>query len=86
VRHRKLPSQTQRTFLDNHVRSLVSVDFFTVPTIRFPVLYVFLVLARDRRRVSTLMSPLISRRNGRHSNCAKHFRSIKFRAICPRSR
>jgi putative transposase len=29
----------------------VSVDFFTVPTIRFQVLYVFLVLAHDRRRV-----------------------------------
>ena len=51
LRHRKPPSQTWRTFLDNHVQSLVSVDFFTVPTIRFHVLYVFLVLAHDRRRV-----------------------------------
>jgi len=30
---------------------MVSVDFFTVPTIRFQVLYVFLVLAHDRRRI-----------------------------------
>jgi putative transposase len=44
VRTRKPPSQTWRTFLENHVQSLVSVDFFTVPTIRFQVLYVFLVL------------------------------------------
>ena len=51
VRHRKPPSQTWRTFLDNHVQNLVSIDFFTVPTIRFQVLYVFLVLAHDRRRV-----------------------------------
>jgi putative transposase len=51
ARRRKPPSQTWRTFLDNHVKSLVSVDFFTVPTIRFQVLYVFLVLAHDRRRV-----------------------------------
>jgi transposase InsO family protein len=51
VRHRRPPSQTWRTFLDNHVKSLVSVDFFTVPTIRFQVLYVFLVLAHDRRRI-----------------------------------
>jgi transposase InsO family protein len=51
VRQRKPPSQTWRTFLDNHVESLVSVDFFTVPTIRFQILYVFLVLAHDRRRV-----------------------------------
>ena len=34
VRHRQPPSQTWRSFLDNHINSLVSVDFFTVPTIR----------------------------------------------------
>ena len=51
VRLRQPPSQTWRTFLDNHVKSLVSVDFFTVPTIGFQVLYVFLVLAHDRRRI-----------------------------------
>jgi putative transposase len=51
VRQRKSPIQTWRTFLDNHIRQLVSVDFFTVPTIRFQVLYVFLVLARERRRI-----------------------------------
>ena len=50
-RHRKPPSQTWRTFLENHVKNLVSVDFFTVPTLRFQVLYVFLVLAHDRRRI-----------------------------------
>jgi putative transposase len=33
------------------VKHLVSVDFFTVPTVRFQVLYVFLVLAHDRRRI-----------------------------------
>jgi putative transposase len=37
VRGRKPPSQTWRTFLENHVAQLVSVDFFTVPTIRFQV-------------------------------------------------
>ena len=30
---------------------MVSVDFFTVPTVRFQILYVFLVLAHDRRRI-----------------------------------
>jgi putative transposase len=45
------PSQTWRTFLKNHLATTVSVDFFTVPTIRFQVLYVFLVLAHDRRRI-----------------------------------
>jgi transposase InsO family protein len=51
VRSRRPPSQTWRTFLENHVQSLVSVDFFTVPTIRFQILYVFLVLAHERRRI-----------------------------------
>ena len=37
--------------LENHAQQLVSIDFFTVPTIRFQVLYVFLVLAHDRRRI-----------------------------------
>ena len=51
ARHRRPPSQTWRTFLENHVKTMVSVDFFTVPTIRFQILYVFLVLAHDRRRI-----------------------------------
>jgi putative transposase len=37
--------------LENHAKSLVSADFFTVPTVRFQVLYVFLVLAHERRRI-----------------------------------
>jgi putative transposase len=51
VRRRKPPSQTWPAFLNNHVKTLVSVDFFTVPTIGFQVLYVFLVLAHERRRL-----------------------------------
>lgn len=51
ARRRKPPSQSWRTFLDNHVKTLISVDFFTVPTASFRVLFVFLVLAHDRRRV-----------------------------------
>src|SRR6266511_1779302 len=35
VRRRQPPSQTRRAFLNNHLTSLVSVDFFTAPTIRF---------------------------------------------------
>lgn len=51
VRNRKPPSQSWKTFLENHLKTMVSVDFFTVPTIRFQLLYVFLVLAHDRRRI-----------------------------------
>src|SRR3989454_405488 len=45
------PSQTWRAFLTNHVQDLVSIDFFAVPTVRLRVLFVFVVLAHDRRRV-----------------------------------
>jgi putative transposase len=50
-RRRPQPSQTWRTFLDNHVQDLVSIDFFTVPTARLRVLFVLVVLAHHRRRV-----------------------------------
>jgi putative transposase len=51
ARRRTPPSQTWRTFLDNHIRGLVAVDFFIVPTVMFKVLFVFVVLAHARRRV-----------------------------------
>jgi len=51
VRRRKPPSQTWRTFLDNHLKTIGSVDFFTVPTIRLQILYVFVVLAHECRRI-----------------------------------
>jgi putative transposase len=47
----KKPSQTWTTFLRNHVGQMVSIDFFTVATVRLHVLYVFVILAHDRRRV-----------------------------------
>ena len=37
ARYRRPPSQTWRTFLENHLKTMVSVDFFTMPTIRFQV-------------------------------------------------
>jgi putative transposase len=48
---RKPTSQTWRIFLDNHLHDLVSIDFMTVPTATFRVLYVLVVLAHKRRRV-----------------------------------
>src|SRR5437870_9366358 len=50
-KRRTLPSQSWRTFLTNHVRDLVSIDFFTVPTAGLRVLFVLVVLAHQRRRV-----------------------------------
>ena len=51
VRHRMPPSHTWRSFLDNHVKDLVSLDFFTLPTATFRVLFVFIVLRHERRRI-----------------------------------
>src|SRR5215813_5475218 len=50
-RTRKPPSQTWGTFLTNHMAQMASMDFFTVPTATFRVLFVFLVLSHDRRRI-----------------------------------
>jgi hypothetical protein len=33
------------------VKTLVSIDFLSVPTLRFQILYIFVVLAHDRRRI-----------------------------------
>ena len=51
ARSRKPPSSTWKVFLNNHVKDLVSIDFFVVPTVRFKVLFVLVVLAHHRRRV-----------------------------------
>ena len=51
TRHRGPPSQSWRTFLHNHMKETVSLDFFTVPTATFKILFVFLVLSNDRRQI-----------------------------------
>jgi putative transposase len=51
VRHPTPSSQTWRTFLANHVSQIVSIDFFTVHTLWFEILFVFVVVAHHRRRV-----------------------------------
>lgn len=48
---RRPPSQTWRTFLTNHMACLVSMDFFTVPTLTGHVLFVLVLLAHQRRRI-----------------------------------
>jgi putative transposase len=51
VRPRTPSSPTWKTFLKTHVRDLVSLDFFVVPTVTHKVLFVLLILAHHRRRV-----------------------------------
>jgi hypothetical protein len=73
VRRRNPPSQTWRTFLANHVNDPGSLDFFTVPTIRFQVPYVFLVLAHDRRRIVYVNVTALPRPNGLASSSGTRF-------------
>jgi len=39
------------TFLRNHRGAIAAMDFFTVPTVTFSVLYCFFVISHDRRRI-----------------------------------
>jgi len=56
VKHRKprKPSTTWLPFLRNHLDVSWAIDFFTVTTIGFRILYVFIVLEHGRRRVAHL--------------------------------
>ena len=51
IRKRKPPSQTWQTFLANHLTDIVAIDFFTVPTATFRILFAFVALRQDRRMV-----------------------------------
>jgi transposase InsO family protein len=51
IRHPQPPSQTRRSFLRNHLGHLASVDFFVVSTATFRLLFVFIVLHHERRRI-----------------------------------
>jgi putative transposase len=48
VRQGTPPSQTWRTFFENHVQRLVAIDFLVVPTVSFRVLFAFVVLGHQR--------------------------------------
>ena len=50
-RGRRPPSQTWRTFLRNHLRTTAACDFFVVPTATFRLLFCFVILSHDRRRI-----------------------------------
>src|SRR5438552_4863061 len=51
LRPRRPPSQAWRTFLKNHAKDLMALDFFSVPTATFRVLFVLVVLSHSRRRL-----------------------------------
>jgi hypothetical protein len=43
--------QSWTTFLRNHLGETAAIDFFVVPTLTFRLLFVFVVLSHDRRRI-----------------------------------
>jgi transposase InsO family protein len=45
------PARRWQAFLDNHREAIAAMDFFTVPTLTFGVLYCFFMIAHDRRRI-----------------------------------
>src|SRR6202022_679247 len=53
------PAKRWLTFLRNHREAIAAMDFFTVPTLTFGVLYCFFVISHDRRRIL-------------HSNVTRH--------------
>jgi len=51
IKHPGRPSQSWRTFLKNHAKDVIALDFLTVPTATFKVLFVLIILSHDRRRM-----------------------------------
>ncbi len=51
IKLQRPPSQNWRAFLQNHAKELIALDFFTVPTATFRVLFVLVILSHDRRRI-----------------------------------
>jgi putative transposase len=45
------PAQLWLAFLRNHRQAIAAMDFFTVPTLTFGVLYCFFVIGHDRRKI-----------------------------------
>jgi putative transposase len=51
IRWRRPASPAWRAFLKHHLTEIAALDFFTVPTVGFKVLFVLIGLAHERRKV-----------------------------------
>jgi hypothetical protein len=51
IRRRGDPGRRWLAFLQNHREAVVAFDFFTVPTVKFQLLYCFFVIQHARRRI-----------------------------------
>jgi putative transposase len=45
------PAKRWLAFLKNHREAIAAMDFFTVPTMKFNLLYCFFVISHDRRQI-----------------------------------
>jgi len=82
VRQPTRPSQTWRTFLTNHIWKLVAVDFFVVPTATFRLLFVFVILAHDRRGPVHFAVTSHATAEWTPSNSCRLFPGIRLRVFC----
>jgi putative transposase len=60
LRRRRDPGKSWQTFLANHREAIVAMDFFTVPTLNFNLLYGFFVIEHSRRRILRLQHHISS--------------------------
>ena len=77
-------SRDQRwsTFLKNHANAIVACDFFTVVTVCFRVVYVFVALEIGSRRLIHFMPRNIRRRSGLCNSCGKRCPEIENTSFC----
>jgi len=51
ARGRRPPSQSWKTFLQNHAEGIASIDFFVVPTATCKLLFGLLIIRHERRQL-----------------------------------
>jgi len=71
------PGKRWLTFLRNHKEAIVAMDFFTVPTVTFGLLYCFFLISHDRRRILHFNVTNIPQRGGSSNSCGGHFLLIR---------
>jgi hypothetical protein len=81
-RSRRPPSQSWRTFLQNHAGAIAAMDFFVVPTATFRLLYVLVVMSHERRKVLHFTSPRHRPQRGRPSRSSMRSPTTQRPGIC----
>jgi putative transposase len=59
-----VPSQRWMTFVRNHTKAIIAADFFVVVTATFRLIYVFLIMEIETRRILHFNARSIRQRNG----------------------